>query len=38
MLGKELIEKFNLTRCEVDEDGENGAIVTACVPTQGRLL
>jgi hypothetical protein len=38
MLGKELIEKFNLTRCEVDEDGENGAIVTVHVPTHGRLM
>lgn len=28
MLGRELIEKFNLTRCEVSEDGENGAIIT----------
>jgi len=28
MLARELIEKFNLTKCEVDEDGENGAILT----------
>lgn len=28
MLAQELIEKFDLSRCEVDEDGENGAIVT----------
>lgn len=28
MLANELIDKFDLTRCEVDEDGENGAIVT----------
>ena len=28
MLAKELISKFNLSRCEVSEDGENGAIVT----------
>lgn len=28
MLAKELIKEFGLTRCEVDEDGENGAIVT----------
>lgn len=28
MIAKELIGKFNLSRCEVSEDGENGAIVT----------
>lgn len=28
MIAKELIAKFNLSRCEVSEDGENGAIVT----------
>jgi hypothetical protein len=28
MLGRELLEKFGLTRCEVSEDLENGAIVT----------
>lgn len=28
MLAKELIEEFSLSRCEVDEDGENGAIVS----------
>ena len=28
MIAKELITKFNLSRCEVSEDGENGAIVT----------
>ncbi len=28
MLAKELISKFNLSKCEVSEDGENGAIVT----------
>ena len=28
MLAKELISKFDLSRCEVSEDGENGAIVT----------
>lgn len=28
MLAKELITKFNLSKCEVSEDGENGAIVT----------
>lgn len=28
MLAIELIEKFDLTRCEVSEDNENGAIVT----------
>ena len=28
MLAKELISKFDLSSCEVSEDGENGAIVT----------
>ena len=28
MIAKELISKFNLSRCEVSEDNENGAIVT----------
>jgi hypothetical protein len=28
MIAKELIEQFDLTRCEVNEDNENGAIVT----------
>lgn len=28
MIAKELIEKFDLCCCEVNEDGENGAIVT----------
>lgn len=28
MIAEELISKFNLSRCEVNEDGENGAIVT----------
>lgn len=28
MLAVELIEKFELCQCEVNEDGENGAIVT----------
>ena len=28
MIAKELIEEFELTKCEVSEDGENGAIVT----------
>lgn len=28
MIAKELIAKFNLSRCQVSEDGENGAIVT----------
>lgn len=27
MLARELIEEFNLCRCEVNEDGENGAIL-----------
>jgi hypothetical protein len=29
MLAIELISEFNLSRCSVDEDGENGAVVTA---------
>ena len=29
MLGRELIEKFNLLRVEVNEDSENGAIIYA---------
>ena len=29
MIAKELILKFELSRCEVSEDGENGAIVVA---------
>jgi len=33
MLAKELIKQFNLSRCEVDEDGENGAIVNAMIDT-----
>jgi len=28
MLANELINQFDLSRCQVDEDGENGAIVT----------
>jgi len=28
MLAEELINEFDLSRCEVNEDGENGAIVT----------
>lgn len=28
MIARELIEEFNLTSCEVSEDGENGAILT----------
>ena len=28
MIAEELIEEFDLTRCEVNEDNENGAIVT----------
>ena len=28
MIAKKLISKFDLSRCEVSEDGENGAIVT----------
>jgi hypothetical protein len=28
MLARELIEQFGLSRCEVNEDNENGAIVT----------
>jgi hypothetical protein len=29
MLAVELIEKFDLSSCEVNEDNENGAVVTA---------
>lgn len=32
MIAKDLIEKFGLSQCEVNEDGENGAIVTV-IPT-----
>lgn len=32
MIGRELINKFQLSRVEVSEDGENGAIVSA-IPT-----
>lgn len=28
MIAKELINEFDLSRCEVSEDGENGAILT----------
>lgn len=28
MIAQELIDKFDLCRCEVSEDGENGAILT----------
>lgn len=28
MIARDLIEEFNLTRCEVNEDNENGAILT----------
>ena len=31
MLALELISAFNLTRCEVSEDGENGSIVTQTI-------
>jgi hypothetical protein len=29
MVGRELIEVFGLTKCDVSEDGENGSVVTA---------
>lgn len=29
MIARELIEEFDLSSCEVSEDGENGAILTA---------
>lgn len=28
MIARELIDQFGLSRCEVNEDGENGAILT----------
>ena len=28
MIARELIEKFELSRCEINEDNENGAILT----------
>ena len=28
MIARVLLDEFNLSRCEVSEDGENGAIVT----------
>jgi len=28
MIARELIDRFDLTRCEVNEDNENGAILT----------
>lgn len=28
MIAHELIKQFNLSRCEVSEDGENGAVLT----------
>jgi hypothetical protein len=31
MIAEELIGRFNLTRCDVSEDNENGAVVTADV-------
>ena len=34
MLAVELISQFNLTRCEVSEDGENGSIVTITTVTE----
>ena len=33
MLAEELIGRFGLSRCEVSEDNENGAIVTATLET-----
>lgn len=37
MIAKELIEKFDLLACEVNEDGENGAFVSIDTITQGKL-
>lgn len=37
MIGDELCKHFNLSRCEVSEDGENGAIVTSMIK-DGDLL
>ena len=30
MIARKLIEEFNLCQCEVNEDGENGAILYVC--------
>jgi len=37
MLAEELITAFELTRCEVNEDGENGAIVYADIATNDSI-
>lgn len=37
MIGKELIEKFDLTEIEVSEDGENGAILKATPATKPKF-
>ena len=34
MIAEELISKFDLQKCEVNEDGENGAIVTVTTTTE----
>jgi hypothetical protein len=28
MIARDLMEAFNLSKCEVNEDGENGAVLT----------
>lgn len=33
MIARELIDEFGLTKCEVNEDGENGAILTVVEDT-----
>lgn len=39
MIAKELITRFNLLRCQVSEDGENGAIVSVTgVVTDGNHI
>ena len=38
MIAKELIEGFDLSKCEVNEDNENGAIVTVVPDEKKRRL
>lgn len=34
MIARELIDEFGLSKCEVNEDNENGAILTVVQPTE----